>query len=166
METRNTRWTGILNSSENRKRGALKVKETKARKTTDVLRNVLIRFFLSGSVLSRKRWSRIIPKEWKLLVACSESMHRVTTVVSGCSVKCNAIFAAFEIFRLDLKRCCWSVLPCGYFTFPIGPNIWEHHAKVRTTNTHNSDLPFDKVMQRALGRNWQLKSAFPDSKRF
>ena len=110
METRNTRWTGILNSSENRKRGALKAKETKARKTTGVLRNVLIRFFLSGSVLSRKCWSRIIPKEWKLLVACSESMHRVTTVVSGRSVKCNAIFATFESFRLDLKRCCYSVV--------------------------------------------------------
>ena len=57
---------------------------------------------LSGFVLSRKRWSRIIPKEWKLLAASSESMQRVTTVVSGRSVKWNAIFAVWIFAVVDL----------------------------------------------------------------
>ena len=57
---------------------------------------------LSGFVLSRKRWSRIIPKEWKLLAASSESMQRLTTVVSGRSVKCNAIFAVWIFAVVDL----------------------------------------------------------------
>ena len=72
---------------------------------------------LSGFVLSRKRGSRIIPKEWKLLAASSESMPRVTTVVSGRSVKCNAIFAVWIFAVVDLFS-----RPCGYFTFPISGN--------------------------------------------
>ena len=72
---------------------------------------------LSGFVLSRKRWSRIIPKEWKLLAASSESMQRVTTVVSGRSVKCNEIFAVWFFAVVDLFS-----RPCGCFTFPISGN--------------------------------------------
>ena len=112
-----------LNSRENRKRGALKTKETKAGKNNRSLKKLPYPI-LSGFVLSRKRWSRVIPKEWKLVGGSSESMQRVTTVVSGRSVKCNAIFC-----------CCWSVLPAVWILHIS--NIWEHHVKVRTTNTHN-----------------------------
>ena len=56
----------------------------------------------SGFVLSRKRWSRIIPKKCKLLAASSESMPRMTTVVRGRSVKCNAIFAVWIFAVVDL----------------------------------------------------------------
>ena len=72
---------------------------------------------LSGFILSRTRWSRIIPKEWKLLAASSESMQRVTTVVSGRSVKCNEIFAVWFFAVVDLFS-----RPCGCFTFPISGN--------------------------------------------
>ena len=67
----------ILNSSENCKRGALKAKETKARRNNRSLEKRPYPI-LSGFVLLRKRWSRIKPKEWKLLAASSESIHRVT----------------------------------------------------------------------------------------
>ena len=173
----------ILNSSENRKTGALKAKETKARKNNRSLEKRPYPI-LSGFALSRKRWSTIIPKEWKLLAASSERMHRVTTVVSGRTVKCNVILAAFEIFCLDLKRCCWSVLLCGYFTFPIcGNTMLRYEPQILTTLfcTLKSDfvdvksfefywtflinaLPFH--WQRALRRSWLRKSAFPVRERF
>ena len=35
---------------------------------------------------------------------------------------------------MDLKCCCWHVLPCGYLTFPIYGNTY---AKVRTTDIDN-----------------------------
>ena len=113
-------------------------KETKARKKNNRSLEKRPYPILSGFLFSRKRWSRIIPKEWKLLAASSESMHRVTTMVSGRSVKCNAIFAAFEMFRLDLKRCCcsscWSVLPCRYLTFPIyGNTMLRYEQQTLTT---------------------------------
>ena len=62
---------------------------------------------------------------------------RVTTVVSGRSLKCNAIFAVCNLSALGLKRCsgCWYVLQCGYIL--DNSNIWRHHAKARTTDIHN-----------------------------
>ena len=106
----------LMNSRQNRKKGALKAKETKARKNNRSLEKRPYPI-LSGFILSRTRWSRIIPKEWKLLAASSESMQRVTTVVSGRSVKCNAIFAVWIFAVVDLFS-----RPCGYFTFPISGN--------------------------------------------
>ena len=93
---------------------------------------------LSGFVLSRKRWpwSRIIPKEWKLLAASRESMQRVTTVVSGRSLKYNAIFAGLDFC------CCWPVLPCGYFTFSISGNTMLRYDK-QTLTTLFSALKSD-----------------------
>ena len=81
-------------------RGALKTKETKAGKKQQESWETSLSFSVWVHTLSRKCWSRIIPKEWKLLTASSESMQRVTTVVSGRSVKCNAIFAVwiFAVF--------------------------------------------------------------------
>ena len=86
---------------------------------------------LSGFILSRTRWSRIIPKEWKLLAASSESMQWVTTVVSGRSVKCNTQSLPFEFLLLLICSPEWMLHIS---------NIWEHHVKVRTTNTHNNVL--------------------------
>ena len=166
----------MLNSRENRKRGALRAKETKARKNNRSLEKRPYPI-LSGFVLSRKRWSRILPKEWKLFAASSESMQRVTTVVSGRSVKCNAIFAAFW----DLSLGCWSVLPCGYFTFPIyGNTMLRYEQQTLTTLfcTLKSDFLEIKRFEflrralwqlrvtPALGRRWHLKSAFLVSKPF
>ena len=85
---------------------------------------------LSGFVLSRKRWSRIIPKEWKLLAASSESMQRVTTVVSGRSVKCNEIFAVWFFAVVDLFS-----RPCGCFTFPISGNTMLRYEQQTLTTS-------------------------------
>ena len=63
-----------MNSRQNREKGALKAKETKARKNNRSLEKRPYPI-LSGFELSRKRWSRIIPKKWKLLAASSESMQ-------------------------------------------------------------------------------------------
>ena len=57
----------------------------------------------------------------------------VTTVASGRSVKCNAIFAVWDL-SLGFKT---LLLICSPVWILDIPNIWEHHAKVRTTNTHN-----------------------------
>ena len=39
-----------------------------------------------------------------------------------------------ELFRLDLKRCCWSVLSYGYLTFPIyGNTMLSYEQQTRTT---------------------------------
>ena len=54
-------------------------------------------------------------------------------MVSGRSVKCNAIFAVYnyDLFgRLDLKH----VLPCGYLTFPIyGNTMLRYEQRTFTT---------------------------------
>ena len=61
---------------------------------------------------------------------------RVTTVVSGRSLKCNAIFAVCNLSALGLKRCsgCWYVLQCGYLTIPIyGDTMLRHEQQTFTT---------------------------------
>ena len=60
-------------------------------------------------------------------------MRRVTTVVSGRSVKCDAIFVVW-IFAVVLLLICCRCSPVWILHIS---NICEHHAKVRTTNTHN-----------------------------
>ena len=67
--------------------------ETKAWKHNGSLEKRRPSPILSGFVLSRKRWSRIIPKEWKLLAASSKSMHRAVraTTRSGYVISCNLI---------------------------------------------------------------------------
>ena len=57
---------------------------------------------LSYSVRIHTFNQSIIPNEWKLFAASSESMQRVTTVVSGRSMKCNAIFALRTFAVVDL----------------------------------------------------------------
>ena len=141
IETWNTRWPTSLLQRKPQERSAQGL-ETKALKHNRSLEKRPYPI-PSGFVLSRKRWSRIIPKEWKLLAASSKSVHRVTTVVGGRSVKCNAIFAEFEIFRLDLKRRRWSVFPCGNFTVPIyGNTMLRYEQQTLTTlfSTLKSDF--------------------------
>ena len=118
--------------SENCKRGVLKAKlrRLKPEKTTGVLRNVLILFFPGSYSQGSADQESYLRNESKLLAASSERMHRVTTVVRNRSVKYNAIFAAFEI----LKRCCWSVLPRGHFTFQIyGNTMLRYEQQTLTT---------------------------------
>ena len=80
---------------------------TKARKNSRSLEKR--RYHLSGVVLSRKRWSRIIHDGMKTSRSF-QRRKRVTTVVSGCSVKCNAIFPVCDLSVLGFKkRCCWYV---------------------------------------------------------
>ena len=106
-------------------------------------------------------------------------------MVSGRSVKCNAIFAVTIFRRLDSKRFCLACSPVWILDIS---NIWKHHGKVRTTDIHNVVLnvkiwfhgrktfwililvlclPFDNFawLVHFIGRSWQLKSAFLDSKR-
>ena len=101
----------------------------KPEKTTGVLRNVLILFCPGSnfqgsadqeSYLRNENFSQLPVKACKL---------RVTTVVSGRSLKCNAILP-FGFLRLS----CWSGSPVWILHIS---NIWEHHVKVRTTNTYN-----------------------------
>ena len=53
-------------------------------------------------------------------------------MVSGRSVKCNAIFAVYnyDLSALGFKTCSRVLI------LDIS-NIWKHHAKVRTTDIHN-----------------------------
>ena len=90
-----------MNSRQNRKEGALKAKENKE-KRTGVLRNVLILFCPGSnfqgsadqeSYLRNENFSQLPVKACKL---------RVTTVVSGRSLKCNAIFAVWIFAVVDL----------------------------------------------------------------
>ena len=101
IETWNTRWTTPWTPAKTAREERSRLTETKAGKNNRSLEKRSYPI-LSGFVLSRKRWSRVIPKEWKLLAASSESMQRVTTVVSGRSVKCNAIFAGWIFAVVDL----------------------------------------------------------------
>ena len=107
---------------------------------------------------------------------------RVTKVVSGRSVKCNASFAVCDLSALGFKM---LLLVCSPVWILDMSNIWEHHAKVRTTDIHNivlyaktwfhgrkpfwilrlfniSALPslWQLHVTVALDRSWQLKSAF------
>ena len=142
-------------------------------------------YLLSGVVLSRTRRSRIIHDGMKN----SRSFRRkkVTTVVSGRFVKCNAILAVCDLSALGFKTLLLVRSPVWILDIS---NIWKHHAKVRTTDIHNivlyaknwfdgrktfwilrlfniSALPslWQLRVTGALGRSWQLKSAFLDSKR-
>ena len=55
-------------------------------------------------------------------------------MVSGRSVKCNAIFAVYDLSALGFKTL--SVVCSPVWILDIS-NIWKHHAKVRTTDIHN-----------------------------
>ena len=101
IETWNTRWTTSWTLAKTVREERLRPRRLKPEKN---IRNLEKRPYpiLSGFILSRKCWSRIVPKEWKLLAASSESMQRVTTVVSGCSMKCNAIFSLWTFAVVDL----------------------------------------------------------------
>ena len=56
-------------------------------------------------------------------------------MVSGRSVKCNAIFAVYnyDLSALGFKTC------SSVWILDIS-NIWKHHAKVRTMDIHNIAL--------------------------
>ena len=69
----------------------------------------------------------------KLLVASSEK-KRVTTVVSGRSVKSNAIFAVCDLSALGFKTLLFVCFPVWILDIS---NIWKHHAKVRTADMDN-----------------------------
>ena len=98
IETWNTRWTTSWTPAKIVREELRRLKPEKNNRSLEKRPYPI----LSGFILSRKRWSRIIPKEWKLLAASSESMQRVTTVVSGRSVKWNAIFAVWIFAVVDL----------------------------------------------------------------
>ena len=60
-------------------------------------------------------------------------------MVSGRSVKCNAIFALYDVSALG----CLTVLPCGYLTFPIYGNTmlrYEQETFTRLFCTLKSDF--------------------------
>ena len=73
-------------------------------------------------------------------------------MVSGRSVKCNAIFAVYDLSALGFKTLLLQLLVCSPVWILDISNIWKHHAKVRTTEIHN--IVFT------------LKSDFMDEKRF
>ena len=156
----------------------------KPEKTTGVL-NVLI--MCPGWHFQGSADQESFMTKWKLLVASSAKTSDNSAVVSGRSVKCNAIFAVCDLWALGFKRCCLVCSPVWILNIS---NIWKHHAKVRTTDIHNivlyakiwfhgrktfwilrlfniSALPslWQLHVTGALGRSWQLKSAFLDSKR-
>ena len=132
IETWNTRWTTSWTLAKTVREERSRLRRLKPKKNNRSLEKRPYPI-LSGLVLSRKRWSLIITKEWKLLAASSESIQRVTTVVSGRSVKCNAIFAVW-IFAVVLLLVCSRCSPVWILHIS---NIWEHQAKVRWKNTHN-----------------------------
>ena len=101
IETWNTRWITFWTPAKTAREERSRLRRLNPEKNNRSLEKHPYPI-LSGFVLSRKRWSRIIPKEWKLLAASSESMQRVTTVVSGCSMKCNAIFSLWTFAVVDL----------------------------------------------------------------
>ena len=81
-------------------------------------------------------WSRITHDGMKT----PRSFQRkkgVTTVVSGRSVKCNAIFAVYDLSELGFKTLLLQLLVCSPVWMLDISNIWKHHAKVRTTDIHN-----------------------------
>ena len=55
-------------------------------------------------------------------------------MVSGHSVKCNAIFAVNDISALGFKM---LLLVCSPMWILDIYNTWKHHTKVRTTDIHN-----------------------------
>ena len=114
IETWNTRWTTPSTPAKTAREERSRLRRLKPEKNYRSL-GKRPHPILSGFVLSRKLWSRVIPKKWKLLAASSESMQRVTTVVSGRSVKCNAIFAVW-IFavagRVDTSNFQYVGTPC------------------------------------------------------
>ena len=98
IETWNTRWTTSWTPAKTAREERSRLRRLKSEKNNRSLEKRPYPI-LSGFVLSRKHWSR------------------VTTVVSGRSVKCNAIFAVWIFAVVDLFS-----RPCGYFTFPISGN--------------------------------------------
>ena len=117
IETWNTRWTTSWTPAKTAREERSRLRRLKPEKNNRSLEK-RPHPILYGFVLSRKRWSGIIPKEWKLLAASSENMQRVTTVVSGRSVKCNAIsavwiFAVVYLFSLvDTSHFQYLGTPC------------------------------------------------------
>ena len=126
----------ILNCRENRKRGALRAKETEAWKKqqesweTSLSYSVRVRILMEALIKNHT-------------FSSFQRKQRVTTVASGRSVKCNAIFAVWDL-SLGFKT---LLLICSPVWILGASNIWEHHAKVRTTNVKCSEflshLPFD-----------------------
>ena len=136
------------------------------------------------NVLSYHLDQESLMTESKLLVASSKKKG-VTTVVSGRSVKCNAIFAVYDLSALGFKTLLLQLLVCSPVWILDISNIWKHHAKVRTTDIHNivlyakiwfhrrktfwilrlfniSALPslWQLHVTGALGRSWQLNLPF------
>ena len=145
IETWNTRWNTSWTPAKTAREERSRLRRLKPEKTTGDLRNVLIPI-LSRFVLSRKRWSLIIPKEWKLLAASSESMPRVTTVVSV--ILWNVMQSLPFGFLL--------LLICSPVWILHISNIWEHHVKVRTTNTHKIVL-YAKIWLPGRKKFWILR---------
>ena len=114
----------------------------KPEKTTGVL-NVLI--MCPGWHFQESADQESFMTKWKLLVASSPKTSDNSAVVSGRSVKCNAIFAVCDLSALG----CWYVLPCGYLTFPIHGNTMLRYEQQTFTTLF-----------------CRLKSDFMDVKRF
>ena len=57
-------------------------------------------------------------------------------MVSGRSVKCNAIFAVYDLSALGFETLLSGMFSTPVWTLNIS-NILKHHAKVRTTDIHN-----------------------------
>ena len=60
-------------------------------------------------------------------------------MVSGRSVKCNAIFGVYDLSALGFETLLFGpgCLVCSPVWILGISNIWKHHAKVRTTDIHN-----------------------------
>ena len=72
--------------------------------------------------------------ERKLLVASSEKRSDNSGKRSFNSVKCNAIFAVYDLSALGFKTLLLVYSPVWILDIS---NIWKHYAKVRTTDIHN-----------------------------
>ena len=108
------------------------------------------RYHLSGVVLSRKRWLRIILDGMKSSRSFQRKKEwRQWQEVVLWNATQSLPFAIFR--RLDLRRCsgCCYVLQCGYLTIPIYGN----------TMLRNEQQPFAILF-------CTLKSDFIDVKRF
>ena len=115
----------------------------KPKKTTGVLRNVLI--ICTGSYFQGSADQESFMTEWKPLVASSEKKSDNRGKRSFCEITQSLPLANFR--RLDLRR--WYVLPCGYLTFPVYGNTMQRYEQQTFTTLFRT-----------------LKSDFMDVKRF
>ena len=99
IETWNTRWTTSWTPAKIAREERSRLRRLKPEKTTGVLKSysVWVRAFREELIKNHTEGMKTSRS-----FRCSESMQRVTTVVSGRSVKCNAIFAVWIFAVVDL----------------------------------------------------------------